>query len=242
MGFWGLFGKSEPSEKAIAKQVTCAKEQYAKPEYRQEAMDKLLSWGTKKSLQGLLGRFTVVVQSPHWDEEEKRWLVNELAKRGDLAKEVLIEFIMKGNEVTHAIEALSRLCSKEETIEILRRALDARPPEDYRSSQSKMELIAALEPYDISDLGKRLIPYLNDHNDDVKCITLDILSAKEQKDAYPKIAQMITQDEHSARVLRHAASVVSRLGIELDLHKALAAEVAEDFSIESGKLKPIRRS
>ena len=81
MGIFGFFGKSAPSEKAIANQVQKAKEQYAKPEYRRVAMDKLLEWNTKASLKGLLGRFTVVVQSPHWDEEEKRWLVEEFVKK-----------------------------------------------------------------------------------------------------------------------------------------------------------------
>ena len=39
-----------------------------------------------EALAAVLARFTVVVQSPHWDEEEKRWLVDELATRGEPAR------------------------------------------------------------------------------------------------------------------------------------------------------------
>ena len=240
MGWFGLFGQKGPSQKAIDKQVTHVKEQYAKPEYRQMAMDQLLEWGTKESLKGLLSRFTVVVQSPHWDEEEKRWLVGEFAKRGDLAKEVLTEFLMTANEVTYVILALSRLCSEEELVSILQAALRARLPEDHRSSQSKMELIAALEERQLPQLSEELLPYLDDHNDDVKCITLDVLAAKKADQAYASIARMITESHHSARVLRHAASMVHKLEIPVDLKAPLAEEVTEDFVVRNGKLKPVR--
>ncbi len=241
MGFLGLFGKDKPSEKAIAKQVTHVKEQYAKPEYRQMAMDKLLGWGTKESLKGLLSRFTAVVQSPHWDEEEKRWLVDQLATRGDLAKEVLQEFLLKNNEVTHAIQALSRLCSKEELNTILCQALWARSPEDYRSSQSKIELIVALQEHEVPDLENLVLPYLDDHNDDVKCAALDVCMSQKCQATYLRIAQMISEDQHSARVLRQAATAACQLEIPIDLHKPLAPEVAEDFVVKNGKLKPSHR-
>jgi hypothetical protein len=236
MGFFGFFGNNTPTEKQIAKQVTHLKEQYAKPEYRQMAMDKLLEWGTRECLVGLLNRFKVVVQSPHWDEEEKRWLVNEMAKRGELAKDVLREFVMNENEVTYAIESLSKLCSKTELVQILRTALQARSPEDYRSSMSKMELIAALEDHDPTDLSDLILPYLEDHHDDVKCMTLDVLTRKKSSPAYSKITSMLSDDSHSARVLRHTASKVNDLNLELPEGTNLAPEVAEDFELKSGKL------
>lgn len=236
MGFFGLFGKNTPTEKQIAKQVTHLKEQYAKPEYRQMAMDKLLEWGTRECLVGLLNRFKVVVQSPHWDEEEKRWLVDQLAKRGDLAKDVLREFVMNENEVTYAIVALSRFCTQAELIEILRAALLARSPEDHRSSESKMELIAALEEHEPADLSDLLIAYLDDHHDDVKCMTLDVLTKKQAQQAYPKIISMLADDLHSARVLRHTASKVYELGLTIPEDLKLAPEVEEDFELKTGKL------
>lgn len=237
MGLFGFFGKDKPSEAAIAKQVTRVKEQYAKPEYRQMAMDKLLEWGDRASLKAILSRFTVVVQSPHYDEEEKRWLAKELTGRGDLAKEVLIEFLKNANEVSYAIVALEGLCSKEELNQIIVSALTARSPEDHRSSQSKMELIAALEDRDVEGLAQLLIPYLDDHNDDVKCIAMDVVASKKVEQAYSQVALILTQDHHSARVLRHAASMAARLGILVDAEKPLAPEVAEDFVVKDGKLK-----
>lgn len=236
MGIFGLFGKSAPSQNAIANQVQKAKEQYAKPEYRRAAMDKLLEWNTRESLLGLLGRFTVVVQSPHWDEEEKRWLVEEFVKKGDAVKDVLMEFLMKANEVTYVIRCLEKLCSQEEMQGILVEALKRRIPDDYRTHQSKMELIAALEGYPAANLAEVILPYLHDHNDDVKCMAIDVLSQSGEKSAHDQMARMLSEDFHSGRVLRHAAQAVHKLQIEIPNDLALAKEVVEDFVLKNGKL------
>lgn len=237
MGIFGIFGKSEPSEKALQNQVQKAKEPYAKPEYRRAAMDKLLEWNTKKSLLGLLGRFSVVVQSPHWDEEEKRWLVEEFVKRGDAVKEVLVEFLMSANEVTYVVRCLEKLCQRDEVQPILFEALQRRSPEDYRTHQSKMELIAALEDYTGPENADLVIPYLHDHNDDVKCMAIEVLGKKGDQKAHDAIVKLLGEDFHSGRVLRLAAQMVHHLQSDIPKEMALVSEVLEDFSVKDGKLK-----
>ncbi|MBL4819153.1 MAG: hypothetical protein JKY15_08035 [Deltaproteobacteria bacterium] len=239
MGFFGLFKKGGPTQKQIDKQVTRLKEQYAKPEYRQMAMDQLFSWGTHECLVGLIGRFKVVVQSPYYDEQEKRWLVDQLVELGEPAKEVLKEFVIRENEVTYPIQALSRLCSKQELEQLLKNALTARSPEDYRSSEGKMELIAALEEYEIPNSSELIALYLNDHHDEVKCIALDVLFRNKSSSVYPRVTQMLGDDTHSARVLRHAAAKVHEFEVALPDNQALAPEVAEDFEVKSGKLSRV---
>ncbi|MBH1989146.1 MAG: hypothetical protein I8H75_02000 [Myxococcaceae bacterium] len=236
MGFFGLFGKGAPTQKQIDKQVTHLKEQYAKPEYRQMAMDKLLEWNTKECLAALLNRFKVVVQSPYWDEKEKRWVVDQLVERGSVAREALEDFILKEDQITYAIAAYRRISLEEELIALLRKALEMRLPEDYRSSASKVELIAALEEYDSSDLSELLIPYLVDHHDDVQCLTLDVVARKKSERAYPSLLSMLEEESHSARVLRHTALKVAELELLIPENLSLAPEIQEDYVIKAGKL------
>ena len=113
MGLFDIF-RAGPSKEAILGQVRKAKEIYAQPEYRRMAMENLLKWGTAESLSGLLERFSVVVQFPHWDEEEKRWLVEELIKIGEQALPLLREFILKRNEVNHALLAFRKIVANDE--------------------------------------------------------------------------------------------------------------------------------
>jgi hypothetical protein len=250
MGFLdSLFG-DKPTPKAIDKQMLRVKERYAQPEYRREAMDKLLAWGTPEALRAVLARFTVVVQSPHWDEEEKRWLVDELAAHGEPAKKALQEFLAKEDSVAFAAQALRKLSSSQEqwTADMVD-ALHARPADDHRTTLGKAELIAQLKDQGGVEVVTAVLPYLADHADDVQMATIDCLDQHaaslpegQRGDVATKLAAVIVDDTRSARVLRHAARAMARLRFAIDATKPLAPVVAEDFVVVDGKLVAARPS
>lgn len=246
MGFFdALFGGgekgSQKGQKGLDKLVGRLRERYAQPEYRREAMEKLLAMGTPEALAGLLQRFTIVAQSPHWDEEEKRWLVDELAERGEPAKAALRVFLKNADHIAFAAKALARLDNKEEFVTDLIASLQARPPEDHRTVQGKAELVAALaETSDVRAIGA-VVPYLDDHADDVQCTSVDALeklwsTSAAKDDAQQKLQAMVADDARSARVLRHTAAAMSRLAISIDPARPLAPAVAEDYVVKEGKL------
>jgi hypothetical protein len=236
MALFGLIGGDKPTPKNIEKQVSKVKERYAQPEYRRGAMDRLLEWGTPESLEAVMQRFTVVAQSPHWDEEEKRWLVDELAQRGDPARQACVRFLKRENYVAFAAKALRRLVDEPTYLSDLVEALRAHPADDHRSVQGKQELVAALgEAGDARSL-EAIVPYLDDHGDDVRCTVVDVIEKHAVTSGYPRLVETLTEDHHSARVLRHIAGAVARLGLDVDATKPLAPAVAEDFTIQNGKL------
>lgn len=234
---FGLFGGNKPTEKNIGKQALKVKERYAQPEYRRAAMEQLLAWGTPEALDAVLSRFTVVVQSPHWDEEEKRWLVEELAERGAPAREALSRFLKTKNNVAFAAKALRNLCDPESYKTQLQDALLAREPEDYRSAQAKQDLIHALsEVLEAGEGADCLKPYVDDHADDVQCAAIEAVEAGKVEDVYPRLAEVVTEDMHSARVQRAAAAAIARLSIPIDPAKPIEAAVLEDFVVKDGSL------
>src|ERR1700687_618750 len=113
MALWDFFS-NKPSSEAIAKQVQRAKEHYAQPDYRRVAMDQLLKWNTFESLRGILERFCVVVQSPHWDEEEKKWLSEQIVALGEQMKPILRRLLLEKNEVNPALQAYRKICNNDE--------------------------------------------------------------------------------------------------------------------------------
>jgi hypothetical protein len=232
----GLFG-SKPTPKNIEKQSAKAQERYAQPEFRRQAMDKLLAWGTPEALDALIKRFSVVVQSPHWDEEEKRWLVEELAERGEVAREGLSRYLRSENNIAYAAKAIRQLTDEAGYQSELIGALQSREPSEYRTAQAKQELIACLEDVEGDAVVEALIPYLDDHADDVQCTCVDVLEHKNATQAHARLIEMLSEDQHSARVLRHIAGAVARMGCELDPEKALEAAVLEDFVVKDGKLE-----
>lgn len=240
MGLFDFFKKA-PSKDAILGQVRKAKEVYAQPDYRRMAMDKLLKWDTDESLSGLLERFCVVVQSPHWDEDEKRWLVDELIKRGERVKPLLREFIFKKNEVNHALLAYRKIVNDDEDYKaLLIEAMKLRPPSDHRSVQSKQELIAALSEFNHQSFDEIVLPYLNDHSDDVQCAAIDALKESPNEKVKASLVKLLSSDVHSARVLRTAANAVVSYKIPVGDNANLAEVLMEDFKIESGHVTRLR--
>lgn len=246
--FDALFGGDKNSAKNVDKLVLRVKERYAQPEYRREAMDKLLSMGTAEAYAGVLKRFTVVVQSPHWDEEEKRWLADELATRGDAARTALNEYLAKEDHIAFASKSLLKLSSsKDAWLADMLKALAARPPEDHRTTIGKAELINQLKDGGDSTIVKAVVPYFFDHADDVQLAAFDC--AEHYADTtdddsktvlHEALRNVLVDDTRSARVLRHAALKMSTLGVTVDASKPLAPAVAEDFKVDNGLLVPSR--
>lgn len=235
MGFFDFF-KSGPSKNAILAQVRKAKEVYAQPEYRRMAMDKLIKWGNDESLVGLLERFCVVVQSPHWDEEEKRWLVEEYIKLGTKVEPILRDFILKKNEINYALMAYRQIVDQRAYQQILIDALKSRPPSDHRSVQAKQEIIAAINELHDENFIDLILPYFHDHSDDVQCAAIDALSSHPPLKVTTSLIDLLKSDTHSARVLRAAANVLVTGKIPIGDNVKLSEVVAEDFAVKSGEL------
>lgn len=237
MGLLDIFGKKGPSEEAILKQVRRAKEGYAQPDYRRMAMDQLLKWDTDESLRGILERFSVVVQSPHWDEDEKCWLVGQLVQRGERMLPILRRFILENNEVNYALQTFRQIVKDDDAYAaLLIEALKTRPPSDHRSVQGKQEILAAMMELPSHDFDSLIAPHLDDHSDDVKCLAIQALSKSNKDEIKERIVAMLSDDSHSARVLRTAASVVQAQKFKVNDTLVLSEAVSEDFRIENGLL------
>jgi hypothetical protein len=237
MGLWDFFSSKGPSADAIANQVRKAKEHYAQPDYRRAAMDQLLKWNSEESLRGILDRFCVVVQSPHWDEEEKKWLSDQVIALGDKMKPILRQFILEKNEVNHALQAYRQICKNDqEYTELLLEALNKRPPGDHRSVQGKQEILAALSELENRDLDQYIAPYLDDHSDDVQYLTIETLAKSSSPEIHKLLVALLSSDTHSARVVRKAAAVVAEQKIEIEPTQNLCEAVSEDYAIKQGFL------
>lgn len=235
----GLFDflKNKPNKNAILSQVNKTKEIYAQNEYRRMAMEKLLSWGDDDSLRGVLERFAVVVQSPHWDEDEKKWLKEEFIKLGDKVLPLLKEWILAKNDINYVISIYRSIINNDEEYQkLLIEALTIRLPGDHQSVRGKQELIAALAEFKDPSLVSILLPYLDDHSDDVQAMVIDAMAEFASEEISEKFINMISDDSYCPRILRKVADIVSKQKIALKDNK-LAETLLEDFHVKSGYLQ-----
>lgn len=236
MGIFDFFS-GQPSDSAIQSQVTKAKERYAQPDYRRMAMEKLLKWDTDQSLRGVLQRFLVVVQSPHWDEVEKHWLVGELVARKERVKGILTDFILKEDDLAYALDAYKKIVSDDKSYEeMLLLALEHRPPSDHRSIRAKKVLLSILA--DMPSVNRAIfVPYLDDHSDDVQCEAIRALTIEKNEQFFSPLIKVISADNHSSRVMREASVSLARLLAPIPSDVSLNPNVLEDFQLKDGVLQ-----
>jgi len=234
-----MLGIGGTPEKKIERHLKKIKQGYAQPDYRRASMDALLEMDTPESYFALCKRFAANANSAYWDEEEKKWLVDTFADLGDKAVGPLKKFVLENDNVNYPLRALERLLSEDEMTGFLVEALTSRPPDDYRSSRGKLELIDHLgqRPF-TPQLVEVILPYLRDHSDDVICKTIEVFEDREQRDRGPDLFGTVYDDTMSARVQRRAAEAIEKLGIQSEAElESLPDAVQEDYVIDGRTLR-----
>jgi len=208
VGVFDFLKPKTPLEKA-SKDL---QEPYAQPDVRQAAMDKLFELKSEEAYQVLLERFTFNANGQIADENEKRALVDRLAETGEPAVPAIRQFIKTKKAITFPIQALQRILPEDDSRAFLLETLKEKEPQDHRSIQAKVTLLAALSEAAKPEDAETIVPYLDDHADDVQVQAIEVLEAlaneKASKDA---LVGVCCSDVHGPRVRRRAASALSSL-------------------------------
>ena len=102
-----------PSEKKIEKITKLVCNPYCQPDVRKREMCRLLDDEQPAALRAVLKRFNFNSNGGIADEEEKKWLENQMVDMGKLAIEPLEDYIRTGKQLTYALRAYARLQGQE---------------------------------------------------------------------------------------------------------------------------------
>jgi hypothetical protein len=187
MGLFDLFGKGELSEKKIDKIASLAANPYAQPDVRMKEMQRLLEVGTTPAIRGVLKRFTTNASGHIADEDEKKWLEDALVELGGAAVEPLKEFILSQDKLTYALQAYQRIVGAGSAVEFFLSVLAHYGPDDYRSAESKLQIILFLSEH-LSDARvlPGLCPFLVDHSDEVRWAVIELIDRAAREKTLPQ--------------------------------------------------------
>jgi len=177
MAIFGLFGNSKLTPAKIAKLGKLACNPFAQPDVRVRELERLLGDGTEGALDAAIKRFSINANGHIADEDEKKWLENRLVELGDVVVEALKRFIRGEKQLTYALRALRRIVGEPLAVEFFLETLLALGPDDYRSADSKLQLVWQLAE-DIDghpEIVRALVPFVGDHADDVRWAVLDLV-------------------------------------------------------------------
>lgn len=223
----GLFGGGPLSQRKIDKAAKLASNPYAQPDVRMKEMQRLLHDGSEAAYRGLLLRFAANANGQIADEEEKQWLENAVADVGVAIQSPLRNFIRENKSLSYALRAYERSFGAEEAVRFFLEVLEHHGPESYRQSEAKQQLVMALaEHLSQSGVLAGLVPFAEDHSDDVRWAVLDGLEralddgslGDELKASYGEVlARILRDDSTGPRVQRRVAELVNARGWAMPL-------------------------
>lgn len=226
MGLLDLIKPKSPLEKA-AKAV---REPYSQPEYRREAMEKLLAMGTEEAYDAVLQRFTFNASGQIADESEKTDLVEEIVQVGRPMVPALQRFIQSEKQIAFPLRALARIVDKQELLAFLVESLQRYEPLDHRSTASKVTLLAALHDHGTAQQAAAIIPYLGDHHDDAQFQAIVALERIKDESAREALCKVCSGEGHSGRIQGRAAQALLELEWPVkDFYEKMSAEVRSNF-------------
>ncbi len=219
MTLFGLFGKQPLSAKKIEKIAKLAANSYAQPDVRMKEMQKLMDDASPAALRGVLKRFAANASGAIADEDEKKWLEDELVACGQAAVEPLREYIKSKEQLTYTLRAYRRICGNDEAVRFFGEVLHSYGPDDHRSGEAKLQLVWQLgESLEVEGVLPTLIPFLSDHSDDVRWAVLDLVErAADRKllsDALRErvcleLAGLVSVDDVGPRIQQRAADLLA---------------------------------
>jgi HEAT repeat protein len=207
MGLLDLIKPKSPLEKA----TKALREAYSQPEYRRQAMEKLIEIGTEEAYAALLQRFTFNSHGQIADESEKNDLVEELVNIGPPIVPALKKFIQTEKQIAFPIRALARLLERPELLAFLTESLQRYEPLDHRSTKAKAMLILALHDFGGSEQALVIVPYLDDHDDDVQFQAITALEKLKNESTREALIQVCCGDRHAGRIQSRAAQALCDL-------------------------------
>ena len=247
-----LFGGGPLSEKKIEKITKLVCNPYCQPDVRKREMCRLLDDEQPAALRAVLKRFNFNSNGGIADEEEKKWLENQMVDMGKLAIEPLEDYIRTGKQLTYALRAYHRLQGSEKSAQFFIQVLQEYGPDAYRAIEAKLQIVWQLAEYlENENVIAGLEPFVEDHSDDIRWAVLDLLEKvadsgnlnDEVRKGYAgKMGLLLSDDSAGPRIQRRVAEVLADREWQVDDSSAEVASVlSSEFFIDK-KLFVRRRS
>ncbi len=202
MGFSSFFTKEGRKERALKKACAKAANKKIKPDDRRPALHDLLVDGSDEAVLGLLRRFTFNYDTNIvMDEEEKNYVYEGLLAIGDNILPVVRKHLKTSPTLSWGMRLVNDLCDRETVWEVLEEVLEDFDPEYERDPSRKIQLMTFLGEYTDERSVDALMPFLEDHDETVRYVTVEGLFQQGDERARKGLLQLLIHpEEESLRI------------------------------------------
>jgi HEAT repeat protein len=143
---------------------------------RIEAAQKLVEMDSPDATFALAKRFTMSSKVITQDIEEKRMVVDMLARKGERAVEPLVRFLKSHHQVEWPVQALERILPTEQLIPRLVEVLESVAANPFTSPEHRSSLIKAMRGHVTGEILEVLRKALADDDDDVRLAAIQAIA------------------------------------------------------------------
>lgn len=224
-------GRQAARIRRAAKTLT---ERYAQPEPRMDAAERLVGIGTPEAVYQLARRFTITSGNLEQDDKEKRWVRDLLVELGEGATVPLRRYIRGHDEITWAMDALSKLLPADELAAFLFEVLQDGDPVAIRGSKA-VQILDFLAGLTTEGMAAGVARCLLSADDTVRIAAVAALRAyRDPATREALLEAFVSEEEDSVRVRIAIAELFSDFEWEIRGHRPGVERVLpEGFRISS---------
>lgn len=241
---FGLFSK----EKSLQKTIDRATNYLAQHIDRQGALDLLANNGTDEALFGLCKRWNITSTKGVEDEQEKQWVVDVLASKGEVVLPPLRRYMKSAEKIGYALNVVGRVASHEKTLEVVDELLAFETPGYVRMPERRIDLIRWFSEWKggtDEEVVQRISPYVSDFDETSRFSAIEGLAGRDAGlIAPPLIEALLRPDEESGRIRRTIVEVLANGKVPLGDQAAAVQGALEgsgplsgDFVVAGGIIK-----
>lgn len=209
-------------------------ERYAQPEARFDAAERLVGIGTPEAIYQIARRFTITSGNLEQDDQEKRWVRDVLVEQGDKATLPLRRYVAGHDEITWAMDALSKLLPAEEVASFLFEVLQDGDPVALRGPKA-VQIVEFLAGLAVEGIAAGVSRCLGSADDTVRIAAVQAL--RTYRDAATREAlleALVSEEEDSVRVRIAIAGLFADFEWEVRGHRPGVERVLpEGFRVSS---------
>ncbi|MCB9739082.1 MAG: hypothetical protein H6747_07425 [Deltaproteobacteria bacterium] len=238
MGLFDFFTGGGDPQKQIEKHRKRLTDRFRQTYERYEAMDALAKMATSDAYAALLARFTIRVDGPTVDEEEKTYCYDLLRNAGEAAVAPIEAFIAKNTAVYFPLRALREVAGDDRAVDALLAAMDDCDPGYHEGLERLREIVSNLRDFQHERVRAALATLVDSRSDEIRFFALDGLASYPSDQIAPLFVTRLVEDE-SQRV----RALICELAIEHDLdfneHRdALAGRLGEQYRLgDDGRIQ-----
>jgi HEAT repeat protein len=202
MGILDLFSKQNRTERARASNIKGALNKYAQSGDRFKSLQALRDDGSEEALYGLMRRFGMMYDKTIEDEQEKDWVFEVLAEKGQTIIPSLKKYLASADSISWPLRLLDKVADRETELGVLQEILERHEPGYERDPTKKIQLLNHLGGLKDKRVPPLVAPYLKDMDEGVRYAAVEALvrQGDEAVAVGPLLDQFAEPGEESLRV------------------------------------------